>query len=300
MHLASIRDGPWRPIHINQLSEALDVAVHHASSPKFPERKPQHCDNPENFWTDELWASTLDKSATRPKRLEAVCEFLVNMDLANPDPATKQRIVSMLALGDEWIASDPANAKVVYGELGAALDRERPPRAAMSLPHVRGFPNTPSDACAAIDDFAERVHGESGQPSNSPPKTAADIDTMQRDQVLRWTKKSVRDAAPTTTATLKRAMTAPLLDLHTQQPGGAGRCLPSFQLAQGMQFPQGMPGVQGMHGMVHMAMMASHMSMMQMMNGSGVQMNGSGGMQGAGNAGTHGMGMIGLDGMGGG
>ena len=32
MHLASIRDGPWRPVHINQLSEALDVAVHHASA----------------------------------------------------------------------------------------------------------------------------------------------------------------------------------------------------------------------------------------------------------------------------
>ena len=294
MHLASIRDGPWRPIHINQFSEAFDVAAHHASSPKLPDRKPQHCDNPENFWTDELWDITLDKSATRIKRLGAVAEFLMSIGLTNPDPATKQRIVSMLALGDEWIASDPANAKVVYGELGTALDRVRPPRAAMSRPHLRDFPNTPSDACAAIDGFADRVYGESGHASNSPPKTAADIDKIQRDHALRWTKKSVRDAAPATAATVRRATTVPPLELNMQQSSGAGRSIPKIQFAQDMQLPQGM---QGMQGMMQLAMMASQMSMLQMMNGDGMQMMGGGGMQGAGNAGAHGMGMGGMGGM---
>lgn len=266
-HLDAIRNGPWKPVQINELAKALDAAVQNGEdTAKRPVRKPQDCANPETFWTDDLWAITLDGGKPRRQRLDAISDHLVLMDLTNPDPACKSRIVAMMGLGDPWISESSANAKTVLVELGESLKRARPPPSSAARPHVKSFPANPAAACAEIDGFAERVYGESGQPSDAPQFTSRDIDAAHRGACLRWNHKSVRDAAPS----------RPPLQLNL----GHGN------VASGMPPMHGMhgPGMQQplMQGMMQMAMAASQMTMMQMMQGgmmgSGM---GGGGMMGA-------------------
>ena len=197
--LAQVRYGPWTPMQINSLSASLDTAVQRSQKCVImhTDRKPQSCENPEVFWSDAMWERTMDPNAPRSRRISDVVSFLMSMDLTNPDPQCKQRIVAMLALGDSWIQANPTNAKVALDELSAALKKFRPAQTTDSRPHLREFPKTPADAINVIDGFVERVYGEGGTPSVDPPFSTADIDTYVRTFVLRWTHKNVRsDAAP--------------------------------------------------------------------------------------------------------
>ena len=107
-----IRDGPWSSIQINNLQHAISKAVTRKESAetKVAERKPQ------TLWSDTLWALTLENKKPRLNRLHGSCKCLMAMDLTNPDPKMKQRIVAMLALGDAWICATQTNAKVVLDE----------------------------------------------------------------------------------------------------------------------------------------------------------------------------------------
>ena len=274
-HLDAIRAGPWAPIHIHGLSEALDTAVRKfdKTSVAAPDRKVQICNSIEHFWTDNLWTNSHDTTTDRKRRLETIAVFLCTMDLTNPDPACKQRICAMVGLGDPWVRASATNAKVCLDDLGTALKKIRPPARLVTRPHIVLFPRDPAAACEVIDGFLERVYPDEG-PSESPPFSTADIDALMRDTVLRWSNKNVRGDAPGAGAH------APMsLNLDSPNPGHTSQ--PQSPMHQMQQMQQ-------------MAMMAM-MPMMQMMQGG--FMPGMSGMGGMGGGGMPNMGGVGGGGM---
>jgi hypothetical protein len=286
--LERLREGPWSGLHIHTLSTAIDACVHRydkATNTAFAgDRKPQRCDNIETFFTDRLWELSSDTSKPRSVRIQSIVEFSVSMDLTNPNPQCKQRIVAILGLTDGWIVDNATNAKVVLQEVTDAFSKYRPHPRARLRAHVVEFPMNPSDACAAIDDFAERVYG-ADVPSADPPYTTADIDNNARGTILRWSSKAVRHNNPNnrfglqgggSAGALMRQQTSPTVELP----------------AQGTQH-QGMGGMPGMMGgmggmmgpqmqMMQQMMMPMAMMQMQMMQQMGMQppAQGMGGMPG--------------------
>jgi len=204
--LEVVRNGPWTPLQINSLSQALDLAVTHYDRAGLQvDRKCQSCDTIELFWSDQMWSHTLEDSKPRTVRIASIVAFVVAMDLTNPDPKCKQRIVAMMGLGDEWIRDNPTNAKVVLGELTDALKQARPPLCSLARPHLVEYPKDPAAACIAIEGFAFRVYGHKSEPTAQPPYTSTDIDDLCRKTVLRWTNKSVRMDAPRSAASASGA-----------------------------------------------------------------------------------------------
>ena len=198
MVLADIRGGPWSAPQIRVLSQSLYRAVsrtHAALSPSSGNRSVQTLDNIELFWTDALWEVSLDHKIPRPKRWASIAHFLVSMDLTNPCPKVKQRIIAMCSLGDPWIAQSSANAKTALDEFTRVLAKIRPPAKDCPRAHLTSYPADPVEASAAIEGFADRVYGPSGSPADAPPRSSQDIDNMARDSVLRWASKSVRSEA---------------------------------------------------------------------------------------------------------
>ncbi len=65
-----------------------------------------------------MWDHILDQRQPRCTRMAYLANVCCNMDLANPDPRCKQRLVSILGLTDEWIQTNPGNAKQCMEELG--------------------------------------------------------------------------------------------------------------------------------------------------------------------------------------
>ena len=268
-----IRSGPWAGIKINMLSTAIDKAVSRNDRSPIKDRKPQNVDNIEVFFTDALWEQALDVSKARTVRMTEIVSFLIRMDFTNPDPKVKQRIVAILSLTDGWIRDNQTNAKVALGELTDVLNKHRPPKGASPRAHLVDYPVGPTEACDAIDGFADRVYGRSDGPSSNPPYSCTDIDDVVRNSVLRWSNKQVRDDAP------KHG--APILPTtsHAQYWGHA----------QPMTRPTTAPtvAVDGMHDaanpqmqMVHGMMQMQQMHQQQMMAMMGGGMMGGGMMMG--------------------
>jgi hypothetical protein len=261
--LEVVRNGPWTGVQINSLSQALDRAVthHDKAAIHLSDRKPQSCDNVELFWSDQMWSHTLEDAKPRLTRIASIVAFLMSMDLTNPDPKCKQRIVAMLGLGDEWIRSNPTNAKIVLSELTDALKKARPPLSSTTRPHLTIYPKDPASACIAIDGFGFRVYGHDSEPTAMPPYTTADIDDLCRKTVLRWTNKSVRMDAPGAAVCLPFAR-QPAPNMHASAPFNVNVSTPNMSNQQHMSNPQHMQ-------QMHQAAMANMMQMQMMMMGGG-------------------------------
>ena len=101
----------------------LDRAVkrHEQAANFMGDRKPQECPSPELFFTDGLWAQALDQTKSRSQRMDDVAAFLMKMDLTNPNPACKQRLVAILGLADPWIKASAVRENRVYRPLRRSL-----------------------------------------------------------------------------------------------------------------------------------------------------------------------------------
>ena len=121
--------GPWTASQLHGFVPVLDRAVkrHEQAATFMGDRKPQECQNPELYFTDGLWARALDQGKSRSQRMDDVACFLMKMDLTNPNPACKQRLVAILGLADPWIKASATNAKTAYADLTDALSKARPP-----------------------------------------------------------------------------------------------------------------------------------------------------------------------------
>jgi hypothetical protein len=281
MILADIRGGPWSAPQILALSQSLDRAVsrtHAALSPSSGNRGVQTLDNIELFWTDALWEVSLDHKIPRPKRWASIAHFLVSMDLTNPCPKVKQRIIAMCSLGDPWIAQSSANAKTALDEFTRVLAKIRPPAKDCPRAHLTTYPADPVEASAAIEGFADRVYGPSGSPADAPPRSSQDIDNMARDSVLRWTNKSVRSEARSSNfATTLRVPSS----AQFRPPSSAHSGVPTLSLEEPPDQQTAM--LQTMQQMMQMQQMQMAM-MMGMHPGaagapSAMGMGGMGGMQ---------------------
>ena len=246
-------NGPWTASQLHSFVPVLDRAVkrHEQAANFMGDRKPQECPNPELFFTDGLWAQALDQTKSRSQRMDDVAAFLMKMDLTNPNPACKQRLVAILGLADPWIKASAVNAKTAYTDLSDALSKARPPPKSRVRPHLVSYPLDPSSACDVIENFAERVYGDGEGPSDNPPYTSDDIEKNVRESVLRWSNKAVREDAPLQrqqTTVLQRQATAPL----------------QLALDPGANMPPNRQAQQQMAQMQQM-MMASQMAMASMM-----------------------------------
>lgn len=221
----------WTPHHISVLSHSLDVALQRKErlQSTILDRKSQRCDNIEVFWSNQMWEHTLDATKVRADRMKYVVSVLISMDLNLPDPLCKQRLISMMGLGDAWIAESSTNAKKALDELTLCLQKHRPGPRALQRPHVVPYPLTPGAACEVIEGFADRVYGPDGGPSDEPIYTTKDIDTAVESTVLRWSNKAVRGDAPQGSASaalggrpqLQLSFRAPPPNLNICRDGGA-------------------------------------------------------------------------------
>ena len=279
--LDEIRKGPWTGVQINMLSTALDAAVtkHDKAATMHGDRKVQRCETIELFWTDKLWADVLDINTSRDVRYTRLTTFLFAMDLTNPDPKLKQRLIAMMGLGDPWIRASATNARTALGELTTALTKLRPPKGATQRSHLTDYPRDPAKACEVIEGFATRVYkGEDDQPSLNPPYSSTDIDGIVRDTVLRWNHKSVRGDAPVGALAHTRQPTLPLMAPRppsmrpfTLNLGGGGDADPQNQQIQQMQAQMQM---QQMAMQQQAAMMSCGFGMFPNMFGGGPMMGG--------------------------
>lgn len=161
------------------------------------------------FFNDAIWQRALDVSKPRATRMRMIAEMLVSMDLTNPDPRCKQRIVALMSLGDPWISESPTKAKITLGELTKAMKRQRPPLRSSTRPHLADFPKDVETACDMLAGFGGRVYGKEGFPNANPPYSSAEIDAAVRATVLRWSNKAVRENAPRQSSTTSTLMIRP-------------------------------------------------------------------------------------------
>ena len=219
---------------MNALSKSIGTAVTRSDRGAVLTREPQICDNPELFWSDQMWEKTLDVGSPRSTRLSAIVSNLIAMDLTHPSPQCKQRLVGMLGLTDDWIGDNATNAKVALGELTEALRKARPSPQNFKRPHLVNSPRDPTTACEVIEGFAERVYGDT-TPALDPPYTTELIDAAVRNTVLRWANRSVRDSAPAAAANLADGSDVALRRTPTLHVNLGGATAPGAPTPQNMQ-----------------------------------------------------------------
>jgi hypothetical protein len=277
--LELLRGGPWTGMQVSVISKGLDTAVtrYQRMSIVRGKRDPQSCDNPEVFFSNEMWERMLTTTQPRSRRIAEMANIIISMDLTHPNVACKQRLVAILALGDDWIQASADNAKQCLDELTETLRKARPPLSGATRPHMIDFPKTPADAVMAIEGFAERVYSGDNVPSEDPPYNTADIDTLSRGVAKRWTHKSVRASAPrpglpaASSGEQQLAVRAPML-LHLNRPPAATDPLQEMQ-QQHMQMMQCMQAT-----MAGFGQMFERMGCMQ----GGMPTGGGGGVGGGG------------------
>ena len=265
--LDQVREGPWAGTNIATLSSALDAAVQRSSRRSMSakgERKPQVLEHPELFLSDTMWDHILDQRQPRCTRMAYLANVCCNMDLTNPDPRCKQRLVSILGLTDEWIQANPENAKQCMEELGVELRKARPSPRAAERPHIVEYPRNPEIAIAMIDGFAARVYPNGDGPSIDPRYTSAQISDISRNTVLRWSHTNVRAHAP------GRAQS--LGTMHLAASASPMGSAPNMAMSPMQQ----MAAMQAQMMQQNMAMQAH---MMQAMQGMGMGMMGCNAMQ---------------------